>query len=88
MFDYISDPKEIYRRSFQMVRELAVFEGMSGGEVQVATRLIHSCGMPDIVKDLKFSPGSINAGLNSLKNGKSIFVDSMRKRFRGQYYSF
>ena len=41
----------------------------------VATRLIHSCGMIDVVDDLAFSTGAAEAGLAALQNGRPIYCD-------------
>ena len=76
MFSYISSPDEIYQKSFSMIRKITDFGNLTQSEVEVAVRLIHACGMPEIVQNLRFSPNAINAGKEALKSGKQIFVDS------------
>ena len=41
----------------------------------IAIRLIHSCGMVNIVDDLAFSSRAVQAGHAALEDGKSIFTD-------------
>lgn len=48
MFDYICDPAEIYKRSFETVRAETDLSGLSSAESEVALRLVHACGMPEI----------------------------------------
>ncbi|MGB7432723.1 MAG: precorrin-8X methylmutase, partial [Ahrensia sp.] len=42
---------------------------------KVATRLIHACGMVDIVDDLAFSDGAAEAGIEALQSGSAIYCD-------------
>lgn len=73
--DYIKDPQEIYKRSFETVEREADLSKFSDGMARVATRLIHSCGMTDITEDLVSSGQAIEAGTSSLINGVPIFCD-------------
>ena len=76
MFDYISNPSDIYSCSFKQIRNQANFDGMCDGQINVAVRLIHACGMLDIVKDLRFSAGAVKVGKKTLETSTQIFVDS------------
>lgn len=76
MFDYIRDPLEIYRRSFEAVRAEADLSGLLADEAAVAVRLVHACGMPDITRDLVFSRGAVKAGRKALRDGAVIFTDA------------
>ena len=75
MFDYIRDPAEIYRKSFAIVREEAELSGLSAEEADLAVRLIHSCGMPEIAGGLEFSQGAVAAGKAALQSGATILAD-------------
>ena len=75
MFDYIRDPAEIYKRSFETVRAETDVAGLSADEGTLAVRLVHACGMPVIVKDLVFGPGAIEAGRTALGEGAAILTD-------------
>jgi len=74
-FDYISDPDEIYRRSFDTVRAEADLDSLPDDMAPVAERLVHACGMPDIIAELSFSAGAAGAGRQALAAGAPILVD-------------
>ncbi|MEZ5870811.1 MAG: precorrin-8X methylmutase [Nitratireductor sp.] len=73
--DHIRDPAEIYRQSFAIVEAEADLARLPAAMRGVALRLIHSCGMPDIVDDLAFSAGAAEAGRAALGAGKAVFCD-------------
>ena len=74
-FDYIRDPAEIYRQSFATVEAEAKLDELPDAMLPVAKRLIHSCGMIDVVDDLAFSDGAAEAGMAALLAGKPVFCD-------------
>ena len=74
-YSYIHQPEEIYRQSFEIVRTEANLQYLPAAMQPVATRLIHSCGMIDVVDDLAFSTGAAEAGLAALQNGRPIYCD-------------
>lgn len=76
MIDYLRDPAAIYRRSFEIIRAEADFSALPADAEPVATRIIHACGMPDIVSDLRISPDFVAAAQAALANGKPVFVDA------------
>ncbi|MBW4520086.1 MAG: precorrin-8X methylmutase [Scytolyngbya sp. HA4215-MV1] len=74
--DYIRNGDDIYRKSFAMIRAEANLDRLPDDLAQVAVRLIHACGMTDIVEDLAASPGAVQAGRQALAAGAPIFCDS------------
>lgn len=74
-FDYIRDPNEIYRQSFATVSAEADLGRLPTSMRAVATRLIHSCGMVDLIDDLAFSDYAVGAGRAALIDGVPIFCD-------------
>lgn len=76
MHDYLRDPAEIYRQSFAAIRGEAALGGLPPDVAQVATRLIHACGMTDIVNDLSYSDGVAGAGRAALADGAPVLVDA------------
>lgn len=74
-FSYIRDPAEIYSASFAIVREEAALNRFGPALEPVLVRLVHSCGMVDIVDDFTASPGAVVAGREALAAGKPIFCD-------------
>ena len=75
-YSYIHDPAEIYCRSFATVRAEADLDALPADIADVAVRLIHACGMPDIIGDLRYSPNAGNAGRDALNGGAPILVDA------------
>jgi precorrin-8X/cobalt-precorrin-8 methylmutase len=73
--DYERDGAEIYRLSFATIRAEADLAGLSPEEAQVAVRMIHSCGMVDLTRDLAFSPGVILKARAALLAGAPILCD-------------
>lgn len=73
--DYIKDPAEIYRQSFATVEREAGLDQLPENMRPVATRLIHSCGMIDVIDDLEFSEHAIKIGRAALLSGCPIYTD-------------
>lgn len=76
MLDYIRDGQEIYRRSFATIRAEADLSTIPPDMEKLAVRVIHACGMVDIVSDLAFSPGAGAAGRAALQAGAPILCDA------------
>lgn len=76
MMDYIRDGNAIYLKSFAMIRAETNLSALPPDLETVAVRLIHSCGMTDIVADLAASPGAAIAGRNALAAGAPILCDA------------
>jgi precorrin-8X/cobalt-precorrin-8 methylmutase len=73
--DYIRDPGEIYRRSFEGIEAEAGLGTLPQAMRPVALRLVHACGMPDLVADLAFSEGAAEAGIAAFAAGAPILCD-------------
>jgi precorrin-8X/cobalt-precorrin-8 methylmutase len=73
--DYLKDPAEIYARSFATVRAEAAIDGLDEGMAGLAVRLVHACGMPDIVADLTCSERAADAGREALRAGAPVICD-------------
>ena len=76
MLDYIRDGNEIYRQSFATIRAEADFSRLPQDLEVVAVRLIHACGMTDIVQDLAYSEDVVQIGREALQNGGNILCDA------------
>jgi len=76
MLDYIRDGQEIYRRSFATIRAEADLSAIPADMEKLAVRVIHACGMVDIVSELAFSPGAGAAGRAALHAGAPILCDA------------
>jgi precorrin isomerase len=76
MIDYIRDGNEIYQHSFAMIRSEANLSRLPAALEAVAVRLIHSCGMTDIVQDLAYSIDAVDVGRSALLSGAPILCDA------------
>ncbi len=75
MGDYLRDPAEIYRRSFATIRAEVDLANLPSALEPVVVRLIHACGMTDIVGDLAFAPNVVESGREALNNAAPILCD-------------
>jgi precorrin-8X/cobalt-precorrin-8 methylmutase len=73
---YLRDGAEIYRRSFATIRAEADLAGLPADVERVAVRMIHSCGMVDLVRDLAFSPGVVSRAHEALRGGAPVLCDA------------
>ena len=73
--EYEKSPSAIYAQSFAKVRAEADFSGLPPSLHPVAIRLIHACGMVDIVDDLVFSPDVQMAANTAIAAGAPILCD-------------
>jgi precorrin-8X/cobalt-precorrin-8 methylmutase len=73
--EYEKNGDEIYRRSFATIRAQADLSRFSPEESQVAVRMIHACGMVDLVDDIAFSPGAVLQARAALRGGAPILCD-------------
>jgi precorrin-8X/cobalt-precorrin-8 methylmutase len=73
---YLRDPAAIYRESFAAIRREASIDRLPEDLRPVALRLIHACGMPDILGDLAWTADAVPAGRAALRAGAPILVDA------------
>ena len=74
---YFRDPQAIYDASFAAIQQEANLQSWTGLERAVAVRVIHACGMVDILDDLVVSDGAAQAGQQALGAGAPILCDTM-----------
>ena len=74
--NYIRDPDAIYAASFATIRAEAGLERFAASIAHVAERMIHACGMIDLVDDILFSDGAAEAGRNALLYGANVYCDA------------
>jgi precorrin-8X/cobalt-precorrin-8 methylmutase len=73
--DYLRDPAEIYRRSFALARAETDFAGIPAELTGTVLRLVHACGMPEIVADLAWGGDPAAAGRAALQAGAPVLAD-------------
>lgn len=76
MNDYVRDGAEIYRQSFATIRAEADLDGLDPVLERVVVRMIHACGMIDLVGDVAASAGFGAAGEAALRAGAPILCDT------------
>jgi precorrin-8X/cobalt-precorrin-8 methylmutase len=76
LIDYIRDGAEIYRRSFATIRAEADLAGLPEDVARVAVRMIHACGMVDLVSDIAYSPDVVRAARAALLDGAPVLCDA------------
>ncbi|MET8009354.1 precorrin-8X methylmutase [Streptomyces sp. NPDC005271] len=76
VFDYEKDGAAIYRASFATIRAEADLGGLPADVSRVAVRMIHACGMVDLVKDLGYSPEVVSRARAALRAGAPVLCDA------------
>ena len=71
---HLRDPDAIYAASFATIRREAPIERLPADVQALALRLIHSCGMPDILADLAWSADAVASGRRALAAGAPVLV--------------
>jgi precorrin-8X/cobalt-precorrin-8 methylmutase len=70
------DAAAIYRASFATIRREADLSGVPPALEPVAVRMIHACGMIDLVKDLAWSADFAAAARSALASGAPVLCDT------------
>jgi precorrin-8X/cobalt-precorrin-8 methylmutase len=73
---YEADGVQIYRDSFATIRSEARLDGLPDELARVAVRMIHACGMVDLVEDIVASPNAVKAARTALLAGAPILCDA------------
>jgi precorrin-8X/cobalt-precorrin-8 methylmutase len=74
--DYVKDPAEIYRQSFATIEAEAGLDRLPASLRAVARRMIHACGMTDLVDDLAWDGEPVAAARRALDTGAPILADA------------
>lgn len=76
MTSYVRDGAEIYRRSFATIRAEADLARFPEDVARVVVRMIHACGMVDLVSDVAFSPNVVRDAREALLAGAPVLCDA------------
>lgn len=76
MYDYEKDGAEIYRQSFQTIRNEADLARFSSSDEPVAVRMIHASGMVELAPFVQFSQGFSDVARAALRAGAPILCDA------------
>ncbi|MEU8535582.1 precorrin-8X methylmutase [Streptomyces parvulus] len=72
---YEKDGAAIYRQSFATIRAEADLTGLPTDVSRVAVRMIHACGMVDLVRDIGHTPDVVARAREALLAGAPILCD-------------
>ncbi|MCU0832338.1 MAG: precorrin-8X methylmutase [Rhizobiaceae bacterium] len=73
--EYVRDPEAIYAQSFDEISRVRQLQALPEPVRPLATRVVHACGMPDVLDDLRFSPDVASAARAALDAGSNIYCD-------------
>jgi precorrin-8X/cobalt-precorrin-8 methylmutase len=73
---YERDGAAIYRASFAVIRQETDLAGVPAALERVAVRMVHACGMTDLVRDMAWSPDFAAAAEGALIGGAPVLCDS------------
>jgi precorrin-8X/cobalt-precorrin-8 methylmutase len=74
--DYVKDPAEIYRQSFATIEAEARLHVLPASLRNVGRRMIHACGMTDLVDDLAWDGDPVAASRHALQGTAPILADA------------
>ncbi len=74
--DYERDGAEIYRASFATIRREADLSGVPPALERVAVRMVHACGMVDLVSDMAWATEFATEAVGALAAGAPVLCDS------------
>jgi precorrin-8X/cobalt-precorrin-8 methylmutase len=74
--DYVKDPTEIYRQSFATIEAEARLDALPEQLRAVVRRMIHACGMTDLVDDLAWHGDPVAAARRAIAGGAPILADA------------
>lgn len=75
-YSYERNAEAITRQSFDIIAGEADFSGIPDDLRQVAERIVHACGMVDILGDLDWSEGAGSIGRTAMNGGADVICDA------------
>ena len=72
---WIKDPGEITARSFALVRAETPLDHLPPALAEVAVRIVHACGMPDVAAELAHDGDVTGAAGAALAAGAPVLAD-------------
>lgn len=72
---YLRNPEAIYAESFATIRAEADLSALDPALHEIAIRMIHACGMIDLVADIAGTPDLADAVRKAIAAGAPVFCD-------------
>lgn len=73
--EFLSDPRAIESRSFEIIEGLLAGKGCNGPEGEVVKRVVHATADLEFADLLIFSEGSVAAGISAIASSCNIITD-------------
>ena len=74
-FDYLRNPDEIYRRSFEIARAETDLSRLPAALHDAALRIVHACAAPEVAPALDWRGDAAAAGRAALSRGRPVLAD-------------
>lgn len=74
-YSYLKSPEQIYQKSFDIIEDEIDFKPYPVEIHGLLRRLVHACGMVDILPDLDWSSDCVAKSVAALSAQKAIFAD-------------
>ncbi|MAY42915.1 precorrin-8X methylmutase [Neptuniibacter sp. UBA847] len=72
---YEINPQAIEQESFRQIRALTDLASFDREQQQVVMRIVHSVGIPEVSKEVRFSSGACESGIAALSHEAEILCD-------------
>ena len=73
--EYVREPDAIYAQSFAEISRVKQLQALPEAIRPLATRIVHACGMPEILDDLRFSNDVVDAATEAFSSGAHVYCD-------------
>ncbi|MEM7195454.1 MAG: precorrin-8X methylmutase [Pseudomonadota bacterium] len=74
-YHYLKNPVAIETESFAQIKAATDLSGFDEEQSQIVLRLVHTCGNPDVARQIKISDLAASAGVAALANGAPVLCD-------------
>jgi precorrin-8X/cobalt-precorrin-8 methylmutase len=73
--EYVREPDAIYAQSFAEISRVKQLQALPEAIKPLATRIIHACGMPEILDDFRYSNDVVDAAKTAFAHGADVYCD-------------
>lgn len=75
MHIYEKLPERIEQASFEQIRSLVDLSGFTLEQSQIVMRIVHTLGLPEAARFVRFSPNAIERGLSAIQSQMPLLCD-------------
>jgi precorrin-8X/cobalt-precorrin-8 methylmutase len=79
--EYVREPDAIYAQSFAEISRVKQLQALPEAIRPLATRIVHACGMPEILEDFRYSNDVVEAAKTAFANSADIYCDVETLRY-------